>query len=679
MPLPGLSYQEPILLSQALSVRIREAILLETDLDTHGVFGDDIHYVVRKAEFANDPEPGWIGGTALRLSHLTTTPTRRPVMSFCCPRRVGHYLSLLTLACAVMTLPRAALAADAKPAAPSPSVVLPLDRTAYFVGETLPLAVSGVPAGESLTLELAGPDGKSPLYRGAETALLLDTSTLSPGRYQLHVNGAPASSPIWITSTLRRSAGSMQDECTPREPQFHPQKQYSREERAAIAEKHWDGVVQTIRESGLTAVVAMAQSDMGRARWLDALARGGAIALVNCDTRPTSFFPVGNLPEELDGMSQRMILTAQANGRYPNFAGFCFGWDTTGYAMGGRRGLMTYWGWGDKTQALRNYIERVDRQTQAEFQRRTGLEPVREVGVHRLPAVASSGRNSPRRSTCPRSSGSRRSPDTPSRWTRPSGRRSSKRLDAWSAYLMGLYARGLSRFSGNVCAASTRRCATRPACRSITPRSASDNTSPRPTPRSISATNRPGTTRSAGRTTPTSGSSRPGSSNMPLERRPTWMSNTFGAVHARASLPGKFVRVAAHGLPWGVSGIGFACEGFSNILGGMNADSSWERIRGKAGEMDVRAGREFLDRFACLATAGRGQHGVGILFSKSQFQRQHVVMGFGTPHYQAFVALTRLGYTPRFVTGERAFVRAHRSNQGRAGDRPDGAAAARHA
>ena len=74
---------------------------------------------------------------------------------------------------------------------------------------------------------------------------------------------------------------------------------------------------------------------MGRADTLDVLARSGALLLVNPDTRPTSFFPVGNNPWEIDGMSQRMILTAQANGRYPNFGGFCFGWDAAGQQPGG--------------------------------------------------------------------------------------------------------------------------------------------------------------------------------------------------------------------------------------------------------------------------------------------------------------------------------------------------------
>jgi hypothetical protein len=84
----------------------------------------------------------------------------------------------------------------------------------------------------------------------------------------------------------------------------------------------------------------------------------------------------------------------------------------------------------------------------------------------------------------------------------------------------------------------------------------------------------------------------------------------------------------------------------------MNADAAWERIHNQAGGMDVRAGRDFLDRFAALAVEGRPDHGAGILFSKSQYARQHIVMGFGAAPYKALVALTRLGYTPCFVTEE---------------------------
>ncbi len=132
--------------------------------------------------------------------------------------------------------------------------------------------------------------------------------------------------------------------------------------------------------------------------------------------------------------------------------------------------------------------------------------------------------------------------------------------------------------------------------------------------------------------------------------KPTWISSALAAAHQRAAFPGKFTRVAAHGLAFGVSGNGFAHEGFSNILGGMNKETNWENIKGKAGGADLLAGRDFLDRFAALALEARGAHGVGILWSKTQYGRQHVNMGFARATFNQLVALTRLGYTPRFVT-----------------------------
>ena len=91
---------------------------------------------------------------------------------------------------------------------------------------------------------------------------------------------------------------------------------------------------------------------MGHRPILDAVAQADVLLLVNPDTRPTSFCPVHVDPVELDGMTQRMLATAQANGRYPNFGGFCLGFDPCGFKVGGRRMLLIYWQWGKKTRNL---------------------------------------------------------------------------------------------------------------------------------------------------------------------------------------------------------------------------------------------------------------------------------------------------------------------------------------
>ena len=509
---------------------------------------------------------------------------------------------------------------------PNPGVVLPLERTAYFIGERIPMALTGDGA---LTLDAVGADGRTTLYHGPAAALWLETGQLAPGDYALEVNGVRVVSRLTLTGISRKSAASLQDEATP-------------------ASKDPEEVARIFRESGLTACVALGASDMGREPWLDTMARTGALLLVNPETRPTSFLPVGNNPAELDGLSQRMILTAQANGRYPNFGGFCFGWDTTGYAVGGRRMLLTYWGWGDKTQALRNYIARMDQQKMDEFTRRTGYQPVTEAEY--LSYVLAIGR--PEFGT---------GIDLPSKlWLdeiaryaqpMPATERAAfeKRLDAWSDYLMGLYHEAYSTFARNLRTVD-------PALRNSSSVQ-SDHCAVR------QGQYFPSAYAPLDFQYQSTWNDQVGGPDyldqwllvdalLEMERgnKPTWISNALGVAHDRAAYPGKFTRVAAHGLAFGASGLGFACEGFSNILGGMNRATNWANIKGNAGEADLVAGRDFLDRFSALAVSGRGAHGVGILWSKTQYGRQHVAMGFGRASFNELVALTRLGYTPRFVT-----------------------------
>ena len=508
-----------------------------------------------------------------------------------------------------------------------PPVELPMDRTAYFIGEQVPLAVSGP---EDVKLEAVNADGRTLLYSGKPAALWLDTTRLAPGDYALELNGVKVIDRFTLTSPLRKSAGSMQDEVTP------------------PATMSSDEIAKVFAESGLTACLELGASDMGRATYLDAMARTGAFLLVNPDTRPTSFLPVWNNPQELDGMSQRMILTAQANGRYPNFGGFCYGWDTTAYAVGSRRMLLTYWGWADMTQQLRNYIERVDKQKMEEFTKRTGMQPVSEpeyiaylLSIKRpefAPAI-----------------------DLPTKlWLEeiakytepmsdPERIQFEKRLDAWSAYLMGLYNECYSTYSKNLASVD-------PALRSTSSVQV-DHAATRSGQYFPSAyspldlhyqstwNDQVGGPDYAYQWLLTAGIL-----DMQRGDKPVWISNAIGMAHGRSMVPGKFLKVAAHNLAWGGSGIGFALEGFSNVLGGMNKESTWEEIKGKSGESEVRAGREFMDRFATLATDGHGDYGVGVLFSKTQYGRQHVVMSGSAPVIQAFVTLVRLGYTPQLVT-----------------------------
>ncbi|HEY3322651.1 MAG TPA: hypothetical protein VGP72_19505 [Planctomycetota bacterium] len=548
-------------------------------------------------------------------------------------------------------------------------VTLPLERTAYFAGERVPIFLRADAA--EVTLDAVNADGPTRVFAGKPGLVLLDTTRLAAGDYRLELRAGDAPAPVasvprvTIVSPLRRSVASLQDEAAPPSPQFDGRKKYTPEERAEIAAKHWDGVAQTLRESGIGAVFSLGSDDTGPQASLDTLARTGTIMLCNPDTRPTSFFPTRNAPEELDSMSQRLIHAAQANGRFPNFGGFCYGWDTTGYAIGGRRGLMTYWGWGENEKPLRSYIERIDAQMIDIFRKRTGMEPVsegeyiayilslkrpefgtmidlptkqwlEEISKYAKP-MADGGTGSRQQTEAARGTETRA--------------QFEKRLDAWSAYLMSMYGEVYGAFNENLRSVSPSfrntssvqvdHCAVRygqyfPAAYA-----------PLDFQYQSTWNDQIGGPDYAYQWLLTAGLL-----EMNRGARPTWLSNAIATAHGRAAYPGKFTRVAAHGLAWGVTGIGFACEGFSNLLGGMNRETNWVNMKGKSGAADVLAGREFLERFACLAINGRGDHGVGILFSKSQFQRQHVTMGFGEPHYKMFVALTRLGTTPRFVTEE---------------------------
>lgn len=518
-------------------------------------------------------------------------------------------------------------AGEAPAPQPEPVVVLPMDRTAYFTGEKVPLAFSGLAPDAAVKLEAVNADGRLLLYSGKPATLLLDTSMLAPGDYVLELNGKPAGK-LSLTGLLKKSAGSMQDECQP--------------------PKNNDEIVSIFRESGLTASITMAVSDMGRAGHLDAMAKAGALLMVNPDTRPTSFFPVGNMPEEIDGMSQRMALTAQANARYPNFGGFCYGWDTTGYRIGGRRGLLTYWGWGDKTQALRNYIARLDDFTMQEFTRRTGLKAVSDAEY--IAYLLSIGRPELAPAI-----------DLPTKvWLeeiaahiKPLGGNEradiEKRLDAWSQYLMGLYNECYSAFSKNL--------------REVDPAMRHSASVQVDHAAIIHGQYFPSAYEPLDFQYQSAWNDQVGgpdylyqwlfvSALLDMHRggKPLWISTSMGPVHGRAVIPGKLVRVAAHIMPFGGSGVGYAHEGFSNLLGGMNKHSTWPEIKGKAAGQDVLSARDFLDRFSALTLEARGDHGVGILFSKTQFSRQYLSLGFGTSLYKALVALTRTGYTPRFVT-----------------------------
>ena len=561
----------------------------------------------------------------------------------------GFLLVVLAMCAAFMGSITIDAAEKEAAATAGPRIVLPMDRTAYFVGERVPLGIAGVADGAEFVLQGARKQGKVLFYRGKDRALLLKTDTLAPGAYQLHINGKASDTVLHIVSPLRRSAGSMQDESMPSDtPRMSREETKNPVVRARKMREYKEGIHATLRASGLTGCVNMGAAEMKRHPMLDTLARTGTIMLVNPDTRPGSFCPVSVDPVEIDSMSQRMILTAQANGRYPNFGGFCIGWDTTGFQRYGRKMFLVYWAWGKQTENLRAYINAGQEKIDAHFRKLTGMAAVTEEEY--ITYLLSVGRPD-------------LAPfiDMPTRdWMKeiaakmkplPEAQRLGleQRIDAYARYLMGLYDHAYSRYMKNL--------------KSVDP--SLHHTS------SVQVDHCPVR---YGQYLPDAYKSldfmyqstwndqvggpdyayqwlfTQGLLNMHRQGRPIWISNAFGGAHGRSGVPGKFLRVAAHGLAYGASGIGFALEGFSNLMGGMNRNSRWEHIKNTPDGAGVLAGKEFLDRFACLAVEGRGDHGAGVLFSKSQFSRHAITLGFGSPRFRAFVALARLGYTPRYVT-----------------------------
>jgi len=554
------------------------------------------------------------------------------------PKRIVTVLACLVSASALAKAP----------APEDPPVVLPLDRTAYVIGERVPLAV-GTDAGQvKLTaVDAAGRDVA--LYEGARRPLVLDTAALAAGDYRLVLDGKPTGVTLTLVSPVRRSAGALTDEALPSGPRL------TREQRkdpaaARAAMQAWRKQVRaTLRETGVNACFAMGVDDMGRRSVLDVLAGTQTMVFANCDTRPMSFFPPRIWKPELAAYRQRLAMAAQLNARYPNFAGFCFNWDPTGFFS--RKGLMVYWTWGSQEQALRRYIARSDEAVYDEFRRRTHLEPVSQAEY--VTYLLSIGRPEFAPAI-----------DLPtSRWLaeiaaklkplpEPERVRLERRLDAWSGFLMGIYA---ETFDGHL--AALRPIA--PSMRHTTTIQI-DHCATREGQYHPSAY-RPLDLRYMSMWNDQIGgpdfayqwvfSAAMMDADNPLAR-PIWGAHALGTVHGRSAVPGKFVRAIAHNLAYRGSGAGFALEGFSNVLGGMNRQTHWENLRATPGAEGLLAGREFLDRFSFLATHARGGHGVGILYSKSQRAREHGAQKLGTTAYKAFVTLLRLGYTPRFVTEE---------------------------
>ena len=514
---------------------------------------------------------------------------------------------------------------------PQPPVVLPMERTNYFIGEEIPI---GVKVDGKYAIEVIGPAGEvvASLQGDQPVALRLSTRQLAVGQYAIRLNGKPEAA-FGLASTLRESCAALTDEVVPdaRKP----------EDVAKL--------VQTLKETGINAIMNDGVAECGLVQVSDALAATGTMLFLNPYTRPMSFVPARVYEPELKTFRHRLALMAQANARFPNFGGFMYDWDPTGFL--GRKMLLFYWGWGQQEQALRAYIERSNEAIYADFRKRTGLEPVSPTEYIKYCLSIGHPEFAP-------------AIDLPThRWItemaadwkplpKDEQAKLEQRIDSWANYLMGIYGESYAGHTAvlNEIIPSLRH-------------TASVNIDHAPVrdgqwhPAAYAPLDfRYMTTWNDQIAGPdytyqwlfTAGildiGRKPG--------QPVWLGSSLGVAHALAPYPGKFMRMAGHNLAYGGTGLGFALEGFSNVLGGMNGETAWANLKGKAGEQDLISGREFLKRFAPLAEECGNTSKVALLYSKCQLARQNLAQGMGTPQYNAFIALARLGYTPRFITEE---------------------------
>lgn len=528
----------------------------------------------------------------------------------------------------------------------APGSVFPLERDTYVIGERVPLALDGEQEGE-VELSATGPGGTTlSLYAGEEGPVVLDTGRLAAGEYELNIGGEPAGT-LRLVSPLRRSAAALTDEAV---PSLRLSRKVRRDPaKVAKARAEWrDRVERGLRETGINAVFDMSAGDKGHDGRLDLLARTGTMMFANPYTRPMSFIPARVYEPEMRAFCQRLQLSAQANGRYPAFGGFCLTWDPTGFM--GRRMLLVYWGWGSKTEELRGYINRSEEAVREEFRRETGLEPVGLKEYIRYLLSIDRPEFAPAIDLP-----TRRWLDRMARHVDPLAEQErealARRIDAWARYLMGVYRQSFRRQMAAVEEVAPSMAHTASVNADHNPVREGQYTPWAYEPldfRYMTAWN----DQVAGPDYAYQWLFSAGMLNVNRSGEPVWLGHSLGMVHGKADYPGKFLRAAAHNLAQGGTGAGFALEGFSTVLGGMNGATQWFENPGSPALQGLHAGGRFLHRFSSLAARGRGDHGVAVLYSRHQMARQHQSQGFGTPMYRAFVTLSRLGYTPRFVTEE---------------------------
>jgi hypothetical protein len=532
--------------------------------------------------------------------------------------------ALARLAClstlTILTMTPLARAQAAKPKPPptpqNPAVVLPLERTNYFMGEMVLLAITNDTKPYQLQWRDAA-DRVAVSYQGSEPTLRVPTDQLAPGKYQLWINGQPSPTSIGLASPLRVSPAAFPVESrpSPQTPDDHARLQ------------------KTLQESEINAVMAESEGEAGAGRYgaHEDLAATATLVFFNPSTRPLRDHPARVYEPELRSFRQRLALCTQANSRYPTFGGFLYDRGPTGF--GDRRSLLDSWAWGKDEPALRHYLQRSYQAVLDDFTMRTHLKPVTDVEYWQYCLSMRRPEFAPV-SDLPTYRWARALAPTFKPLSEAEREQLEKRLDAWSSYLMGLYAENYAGHNAVL--------------RGLVP-----------SLRHTASVNVDHEAVRKGQYTPsayapldfryiTAGVDYPyqwlfSAALVEVGRKPdqpVWVATPLGTGQDQAAYPGQSLRMAGHHLAYGGLGLGLSLE------------SQGEQRQGQARSEDLVRGREFLQRFAALGAACTQVRHVGLLYSRTQLGRQHLVQTLDTPQFNAFTTLARLGYTPHFITEE---------------------------
>jgi len=523
---------------------------------------------------------------------------------------LGSCLAIIVCACAASS----ASAAES-------AVVLPLERTTYVIGERVPI---GVRSDERITLTLKAEQGAVArdvcLYEGQAGPLVLVTDRLAPGRYTLLLDGAATGPAIELISPLRDSPGAIVSEAS-----LHKFRHPSLSPDAA-------------RKVGVDAYFAMGAQRAGESQnhELDGLLSAGVLSWIHPLDRVKSFEPPITWEYELGHFAQRLSLGAQANLRYPGFAGWCFHWDPAGFG----RQPSIFFRYGKHEDAHDQYLAAARAAMREQFKSMTGLEaPLTEEYLRYVTAI---GR--PQWAPVidlPSYKWAMRIAEHLPKLSEAEVAELQKRIEAWHRYLMGIYERTHRRYQQ--------------ALDPIDPHMAHTGSVNLDHAQVTKGQYAPSAYQGLELREMSAWNDQIGHGDYDYQwllsgalmdtrnpgNQPVWVAQYLGTAHSK--YPGKLTRAIAHNLHNNGTGAGTTAENVVQIFGNYAKDDPRH-------QPEIAAARDFLNRFVALAVQGRSGGKVAVLYSRTQFSRERYQEMFGTRAWQAIVVLTRLGYTPHFIT-----------------------------